>query len=86
VTRRPRDAAVAQNRLAELCLAADTTLFLDQVSELSPASQTRLLHAILQAGDFATGASMASDFRAGEAGDFQETAAPSTAIPKPAQR
>jgi transcriptional regulator of acetoin/glycerol metabolism len=64
-----RDAAVAQNRLAELCLAADTTLLLDQVSELSPASQTRLLHAILQADDFATGASMVSDFRAGEAGD-----------------
>jgi DNA-binding NtrC family response regulator len=40
-----------ETRLDELCAVADATLFLDQVSELSPAAQTRLLHAILQTGD-----------------------------------
>lgn len=40
-----------ENRLDDLCAAADTTLFLDQVSELSAASQTRVLHALLRAGD-----------------------------------
>jgi DNA-binding NtrC family response regulator len=46
-----RGAAGMESRLDELCVAADTTLFLDQVSELSPASQTRVLRAILRAGD-----------------------------------
>ena len=46
-----RGAVSAENRLDELCAASGTTLFLDQVSELSPASQTRVLRAILRAGD-----------------------------------
>ena len=46
-----RGAAGVESRLDELCMASDTTLFLDQVSELSPASQTRVLRAILRAGD-----------------------------------
>jgi hypothetical protein len=33
-------------RLRNLCAAADTTLFLDQVSELSPAAQTWVLHVL----------------------------------------
>jgi len=45
----------AENRLDELCTASDTTLFLDQVSELSPAAQTRVLHAIVRAGDCVAG-------------------------------
>ena len=49
-----RGAAGVENRLDELCAASDTTLFLDQVSELSPASQTRVLRAILRAGDSQT--------------------------------
>ncbi len=48
-------AHIDENRLDELCAAADATLFLDQVSELSPAAQTRALHAILQAGDCEAG-------------------------------
>ncbi len=46
-----RGPAGAENRLDELCAAPDTTLFLDQVSELSPVSQTRVLRAILRAGN-----------------------------------
>lgn len=45
-----------ETRLAELCAASATTLFLDQVSELSPLAQARMLHAILQVGDCAVGA------------------------------
>ena len=52
-----RGAHIDENRLDELCAAADTTLFLDQVSELSPAAQTRVLHAILRTYDGAAGAS-----------------------------
>ena len=44
-----RGAVGAENRLDELCTASDTTLFLDQVSELSPAAQTRVLRAISRA-------------------------------------
>ncbi len=51
----PARAAGAENQLAERCAASDTTLFLDQVSELSPASQARVLHAILRAGDRVAG-------------------------------
>ena len=40
-----------EGRLDELCATADATLFLDQVSELSRASQARVLHAILHAGN-----------------------------------
>jgi DNA-binding NtrC family response regulator len=43
--------AATETRLAELCASSDTTLFLDQVSELSLASQRRLLHAIVRAGE-----------------------------------
>lgn len=50
-----RGVAGAENRLDELCAATNTTLFLDQVSELSPASQTRVLRAILRAGDSVDG-------------------------------
>jgi DNA-binding NtrC family response regulator len=50
-----RVAVGAENRLDELCTASDTTLFLDQVSELSPAAQTRVLHAIVRAGDCVAG-------------------------------
>jgi len=46
-----RGVAAAENRLDELCSTPGTTLFLDQVSELSLASQTRVLRAILRAGD-----------------------------------
>jgi DNA-binding NtrC family response regulator len=42
---------IDETRLDELCAAPDTTLFLDQVSELAPAAQTWVLHAILQTGD-----------------------------------
>jgi len=58
-----RGAAGVENRLDELCAASDTTLFLDQVSELSPASQTRVLRAILRASDSQTGDSQAYDFQ-----------------------
>jgi DNA-binding NtrC family response regulator len=51
-----RVAVGAENRLDEMCIASDFTLFLDQVSELSPAAQTRVLHAILRAGACVTGA------------------------------
>ncbi len=56
-----RGAAGGENRLDELCAASGTTLFLDQVSELSPASQSRVLRAILRAGD-----SVASDSEVGK--------------------
>jgi len=46
-----RGAAGAENRLDELCTASGTTLFLDQVSELSSTAQTRVLRAILRAGN-----------------------------------
>jgi DNA-binding NtrC family response regulator len=46
-----REAPSDEGRLDELCATAGATLFLDQVSELSRATQTRVLHAILQAGD-----------------------------------
>ena len=51
-----RGAADAENRLDELCMASGTTLFLDQVSELTSASQTRVLHAVLRAGNYVAGA------------------------------
>jgi len=50
-----RGAVGTENRLDELCTASDTTLFLDQVSELSPAAQTRVLHTMLRAGDCVPG-------------------------------
>jgi transcriptional regulator of acetoin/glycerol metabolism len=50
-----RGAVGTENRLDELCTASDTTLFLDQVSELSPAAQTRVLHTMLRAGDCVAG-------------------------------
>jgi DNA-binding NtrC family response regulator len=56
-----RGAVGAENRLDELCAASGTTLFLDQVSELSPASQTRVLCAILRTGDSLTCDSVAGD-------------------------
>jgi transcriptional regulator of acetoin/glycerol metabolism len=49
-----RGTAGAENRLDELCAAADTTLFLDQVSELSAGSQARVLRAIMRAGSSPT--------------------------------
>ena len=66
-----RGPAGVESRLDELCVAADTTLFLDQVSELSPASQTRVLRAILRAGDSEahisqTHGSQTGDFGAGD--------------------
>jgi DNA-binding NtrC family response regulator len=60
-----RGAAGVENRLDELCAASDTTLFLDQVSELSPASQTRVLRAILRAGDSQTDDSQTYDSQTG---------------------
>jgi transcriptional regulator with PAS, ATPase and Fis domain len=60
-----RGAAGAENRLDELCAAPGTTLFLDQVSELSPASQTRVLRAILRAGDCVAGESVDGEPRRG---------------------
>ena len=53
-----RGATGADSRLDELCAASCTTLFLDQVSELSPASQTQVLRAILRAGDSQTSDSL----------------------------
>ncbi len=50
-----RSAPVTETRLDELCSASRATLFLDQVSELSPASQGRALRAILRTGDYAAG-------------------------------
>jgi hypothetical protein len=46
-----REASSDGGRLNELCATAGATLFLDQVSELSRATQTRVLHAIVHAGD-----------------------------------
>lgn len=53
LTNAPRDTERfdEEGRLCELCATADATLFLDQVSELSRATQTRVLHAILHAGN-----------------------------------
>ena len=42
-------AAAGDHRLDELCAASDTTLFLDQVSELSSVAQARVLYSILRA-------------------------------------
>jgi DNA-binding NtrC family response regulator len=61
-----RGAAGAENRLDELCATPDTTLFLDQISELSSASQARVLRAIMRAGhsptkDFQTDVSQPGD-------------------------
>lgn len=61
-----RDAASTENRLDELCAASDTTLFLDQVSELSSASQTRVLRAILHAGDSLADISQTYDSQIGD--------------------
>ena len=66
-----RGTASTENRLDELCVASDTTLFLDQVSELSSPSQTRVLRAILRAGDSQadisqTHGSQTGDFGAGD--------------------
>jgi len=61
----PGAAAGAENRLDELCAAPGTTLFLDQVSELSLASQSRLLRAILRAGDGVAGDCVAGETRPG---------------------
>jgi transcriptional regulator of acetoin/glycerol metabolism len=44
-----RGSAVGEHRLEELCAASDITLFLDQVSELSPVAQTRVLYANYEA-------------------------------------
>ena len=61
-----RGAASTENRLDELCVASDTTLFLDQVSELSSASQTRVLRAILRAGDSLADISQTYDSQIGD--------------------
>ena len=61
-----RGTASTENRLDELCVASDTTLFLDQVSELSPASQTRVLRAILRAGDSLADISQTYDYQIGD--------------------
>jgi DNA-binding NtrC family response regulator len=50
-----RGSAVGEHRLEELCAASDITLFLDQVSELSPVAQTRVLYAILRGVEAAAG-------------------------------
>ena len=47
-----RGVEAAETRLDELCATSRATLFLDQVSELSPASQGRVLRAILRTGDY----------------------------------
>jgi DNA-binding NtrC family response regulator len=62
-----REPSSDEGRLDELCATADATLFLDQVSELSRASQARVLHAILHAGnaDTAGSAAQAGQVRAG---------------------
>jgi transcriptional regulator with GAF, ATPase, and Fis domain len=63
-----RGAASTENRLDELCVASDTTLFLDQVSELSSPSQTRVLRAILRAGDSQADISQTHGSRTGDFG------------------
>ncbi|HVB78871.1 MAG TPA: sigma 54-interacting transcriptional regulator [Candidatus Binataceae bacterium] len=50
------DAEGDEHRLQTLCAASDTTLFLDQVSELSPVAQTRVMYAILRGADGVAGA------------------------------
>src|ERR1700730_12601661 len=50
-----RGSAVGEHGLEELCAASDITLFLDQVSELSPVAQTRVLYAILRGVEAAAG-------------------------------
>src|ERR1700687_4237750 len=50
-----RGSAGGEHRLEELCAASDITLFLDQVSELSPVAQTRVMYAILRAAEGAAG-------------------------------
>jgi transcriptional regulator with GAF, ATPase, and Fis domain len=63
-----RGAASTENRLDELCVASDTTLFPDQVSELSSPSQTRVLRAILRAGDSQADISQTHGSRTGDFG------------------
>lgn len=60
-----RGAAPGDHRLDELCAAGDTTLFLDQVSELSSASQARVLYSILRSANNEAGERMASEVRPG---------------------
>ena len=61
----PHGAMSDENRLDELFAALGTTLFLDQVSELSRTAQTRLLRAILQADEGEPGDPVIGKVRSG---------------------
>jgi DNA-binding NtrC family response regulator len=61
----PLRAGGGEHRLDELCAASGTTLFLDQVSELSSVAQARVLYAILRAADRKEGDSGAGQVRSG---------------------
>jgi two-component system, response regulator FlrC len=54
-----------EHRLDELCAASGTTLFLDQVSELSSVAQARVLYALLRAAEGKEGDRATDGFRPG---------------------